>query len=113
MTGAESIAASGTFVRLRTRDHGIRPRLPAPALALFVMSRLDAPPDAARIVNVLATAILVLAASLLGPGDRSFQEALLPSSRWRQMPHKFTCATVLPSGRRPSSPPYSFFSCSR
>ena len=63
MTGAESIAGSGTFVSCEREITEYAPGYPA-ALALFIVSGLDAP-DAARIVNVLATVILVLAASLL------------------------------------------------
>lgn len=63
MTGAESIATSGTFVGCEREITEYAPGYPA-ALALFIVSGLDAP-DAARIVNVLSTAILVLAASLL------------------------------------------------
>jgi hypothetical protein len=63
LTGAESIAESGEYSGCERSTTEYAPGYPA-ALAVFVVFGLDAP-DAARIVNLLATALLVLAAAAL------------------------------------------------
>jgi hypothetical protein len=63
LTGAESIAESGEFAGCEREITEYAPGYSA-ALAVFVTAGLGAP-DAARIVNALATAILVLLAALL------------------------------------------------
>jgi hypothetical protein len=63
LTGAESIAESGRYEGCERKVTEYAPGYPA-SLAPFVAVGLDAP-EAARVVNVLATAALVLAAAAL------------------------------------------------
>ncbi len=63
LTGAEALAEAGEFVNCEREITEYAPGYPA-TLAVFVFSGLDAP-DSARIVNVLATLVLVLGAGLL------------------------------------------------